>query len=592
MAIGFRCNFCDKMWWVKNGHAGREFQCLVCRGYGTVPVASLPAPSPVVLQDDGDDARPSLLDGLLMRDSDPMVRGAVALAAVVALLFVAGITFMLVGRQTHGPATVAATTEPAATPPSEKRADPQPVRVQVTTVPAGAWVTVGGKEVGPSPVEADFVGREEVVADSPGYENAAVAFDPVRDAGGVKLTLKPKPAVVSVRVKPADATVTASDPAATVAATDGGARVSVADPDPARPLVVRLARAGYRPLEKAITVRPGQSEAVSLALEPEVESPKSDTTVAAATPPAPAPAWGVADLSSRRVPAVQIPPTGGPRSVPENLQLGADETFLEVTGLFTQPVGKKGEHRMSDFVLLTTAGGRTTEHPLAAIGLCGTGGKPSYTVSKNFRNGVIATVRRDSDLGLSVSNFGDDEVSLTVSVAKTPLTLAFAIPKDAVATYELRVAGTTTKFPAAAEPQAAGVAARMAGTWHITELGFGSNNRFFLTGETPGVVFQAAEGEEAGTWTVRGVPDSPGGRAYLDMLVLPTDGKFKLDPKGEPVAIDFTGGGGKKVYAIAKFTDPDTLVICVSDRARPGEFDSNKEPKGGRRALLTLKRKK
>jgi uncharacterized protein (TIGR03067 family) len=144
----------------------------------------------------------------------------------------------------------------------------------------------------------------------------------------------------------------------------------------------------------------------------------------------------------------------------------------------------------------------------------------------------------------------------------------------------------------ATEPRRPDVKTQLEGTWQIANLGYGNNNTFRLADATPSVEFRADRNADGGTCLVHGVSDSPGGRAYLDMLGLPADGRFTLDSKSEPIAIDFTNGRGQKLYAIAKFDDPDTLVICLSNRARPREFDSSKEPRGGYRAVITLKRKR
>lgn len=130
------------------------------------------------------------------------------------------------------------------------------------------------------------------------------------------------------------------------------------------------------------------------------------------------------------------------------------------------------------------------------------------------------------------------------------------------------------------------------GNWEINRVVTGDNVDIKSDSDKPPTVTLKHDKDAAtGTCSVQGIANSPGGQAYLSFIALPANSRLKLDATSDPLAIDLTPDRGKKLEGICKFEDANTLVICLSTLARPKEFDTTKEPKGGYRVLITLKRK-
>jgi len=136
-------------------------------------------------------------------------------------------------------------------------------------------------------------------------------------------------------------------------------------------------------------------------------------------------------------------------------------------------------------------------------------------------------------------------------------------------------------------------ASRFDGEWSIIDVATGNNISIKLDSSEPPVLsLRAEKGSDKGTCSVRGVSDSPGGRAYLDFLGLPRRSSFVLDSKANPQGIDFVPTQGRTLYGIIKFKDKNKLLLCISTAARPRVFEIIGEQKGGYRALITLQRKR
>jgi hypothetical protein len=604
---------------------------------------------------------------------------------------------------------------------------PPPTRLRVTTQPAGARVKVDGMDVGTAPLEVSLRGRGLIVAESPGHEKASQAYDAARDTGPVQLTLRPKPAVITMKVDPPDAAVLVRDGQASVTRAEEGKRITVASPDPTRRLTVRVSRDGYRPVEKVLTARPGEAVSIDVALEPlprpfartgekvrdtscfTVGSDESETVTFIArsdkaslqadlnlggtsrvTGPAPNSLWHIADgglkwkgqnfragefyhagedavlrlvedgsyaawgrfkteasackakedsgEALRKIPPsewvrVLLPAKGSDGW--HRVRWGAADAdagwargeFQEVEFWKSAPVGSPGgDARPADsrrdvhVTRLESGRGKLAELLKAEVAAAkGRKLKPYAELEAAWCRPSRALQNSMGDPRMKEAFQGTYIVRLDVDAWRRELGEGGFTGNAIPAFFELNDEGRPTgrkidggawgaNTPANTAPplrkffqdakDAPGTRARgpdvrprLEGTWEIIDVGYGNNNSIRLEDVTPTMRFRSAKDADGGTCSIHGVSDSPGGRAYLNMVGLPANGLFTLDPGSEPLAIDITDGRGRKVYGIAKFLSPDRLMICFSTRARPREFDSNKEPPGGFRRVITLSRK-
>jgi hypothetical protein len=135
---------------------------------------------------------------------------------------------------------------------------------------------------------------------------------------------------------------------------------------------------------------------------------------------------------------------------------------------------------------------------------------------------------------------------------------------------------------------------KLEGQWAIADAKSVTNNNmpFNLDSPVPPVVsFHVDKGASSGACTVTGVPDSPGGRAYLDFLALPRTSKFSVESKNEPQAIDFLRPAGQRIRGILAFKDQGKLLLLISTAERPESFETIVKQKNGYQVFVTLQRK-
>lgn len=193
------------------------------------------------------------------------------------------------------------------------------------------------------------------------------------------------------------------------------------------------------------------------------------------------------------------------------------------------------------------------------------------------------------------------EVAMTKPVASVSVILidkegTFSNQIDAQVDFK---AGTVVKdarqAPAGAKdsPPGPSVADRLEGDWSVADVKTGNNIGINIDTPRPPVVsFHAEKGSDQGTCSVQGVPDTPGGRAYLDFLGLPRKGSFTVSHKEDPPGIDIVPSQGRTLYGIVSFKDQKTALLCISNAARPRAFETTGGGQGEYRALITLERRR
>jgi hypothetical protein len=137
----------------------------------------------------------------------------------------------------------------------------------------------------------------------------------------------------------------------------------------------------------------------------------------------------------------------------------------------------------------------------------------------------------------------------------------------------------------------ADVVSRLQGEWSIIDATRGKNIALKLDSpKLPVVSFKVEKGSSMGTCSVLGVPDTRGGRAYLDLMGLPIKSNFTVNTNGDPFTIDLSPVKGKDLRGIFRFQEPNKLLLCISTSDRPVAFGTDaKEDEF--RALITLQRK-
>ncbi|MFO1406209.1 MAG: PEGA domain-containing protein [Steroidobacteraceae bacterium] len=146
----------------------------------------------------------------------------------------------------------------------DARLEPTWARVTVLSEPAGARVSIAGRESGMTPLEVPVdAGSQRVVLRHDGYKDwsadiVVVAGKPLT-VGPVKLGLPD--ARLAVRSTPAGASVSVGG------AFRGRTPVEV-EVRPDLPLEVLVARDGYEPGTQSLTLRPGERRELALALKP------------------------------------------------------------------------------------------------------------------------------------------------------------------------------------------------------------------------------------------------------------------------------------------------------------------------------------
>ena len=135
--------------------------------------------------------------------------------------------------------------------------------ISINSSPAGASVTLDGKEVGSTPVTVAKVGGDyPVVVNYPGYE-------PVTDT--VSLTVRNKEPKRNYRLQPVQATVNVSvNPKGGALLVNGAPAKNPISVDANKEHVIRYEKAGYVKQSRAIKLGPAENQQLTFNLDPEM----------------------------------------------------------------------------------------------------------------------------------------------------------------------------------------------------------------------------------------------------------------------------------------------------------------------------------
>jgi hypothetical protein len=348
---------------------------------------------------------------------------------------------------------------------------PKPARLRILMVPptarleaTPATVRVTGEgDLRLVDVDAPD-GREPVtlVASLPGYVAARQTWVPTPGEDGDRtLTLEPEPAVVTLRVAPRDARVVVRGAAARVSGDGAERKVTIPNPDPARPVTVAVSRDGYDAAEKQVTPKPGSQETLTVSLvatrRTAAVAPAPAVSPRPPQPPPQPPAAKVAPVVSNPKAAPAFPKAWTARDLRATRQESIVVLFgrqpssagviLAVTGQFApQPAAYPAAVKAADIGLVVRSKGQSKTVELLGVGIAGKDGRTSYLTPKTILTGGIALERDGMSVHVSKATEGAP-ADVTIVQANTSLCLAFDVPDDQFATYELRFAGLAAKVP-------------------------------------------------------------------------------------------------------------------------------------------------
>lgn len=136
-----------------------------------------------------------------------------------------------------------------------------PAETEVVVVVGEAVVTKTGSLHTVTVAKPDGETNVELAGKAAGYQPGLLSIraQPGENKSLSDLRLVPKPAVYTVAVAPAEASLSISGGSAKVAGSAGERTITFDPPDLAQPSEMKVAMAGYSPLVRKLTVRPGET---------------------------------------------------------------------------------------------------------------------------------------------------------------------------------------------------------------------------------------------------------------------------------------------------------------------------------------------